>query len=134
MFRHDENDDSSDDSESSDNDEGTECDRTFINPSLIDSQEKDEDGKSKLLKFTLYFPCKEIFLANDKAYYTKELNDMEEIDKVDHLWLNSQSGMKVGTYLETYFNFYTSQSKKWKEDSVFRQKIWDRLNFRETNP
>ena len=48
------------------------------------------------------------FLSNDKNYYTKELNDMKEIDNIEDLWINSERGMKIGTYLETNLSFFTS--------------------------
>ena len=59
---------------------------------------------------------------------------MEEIDKVDHLWIDPESWMKVGTYLKTYLNLYTSYAKKWKQDKKLRQKIRDRLEFKEASP
>ena len=139
MFRHDESDDSSDESESeeneSENDEDAECDKTFINPSLIETSNKEnEDKKSELIKFTIYLPCKDTFLSNDKNFYTEELNKMEEIDNVEDLWINGERGMKVGTYLQTNLKFYTKYATKWKNDTVFRQGIWDRLKIRETEP
>ena len=38
---------------------------------------EDGDGKSELVKFTIFVPCKDIFLANANNYYTKEFNDMK---------------------------------------------------------
>ena len=108
IFRHNDNEDSCDVSECedscSDNDDDKDCVKTLINPSLVATQEDVEEGKeeSELVEFTIFVPCKAIFLSNYNNYYTKEHNDMEEIDKVDHLWINPESGMKVGTYLETY--------------------------------
>ena len=85
------------------------------------------------MKFVIFIPCKDIFLANDNSFYTKVLNDMEEIDKVDYMWINPQSGMKVGTYLKTKLIFYTLYPKQWKHDKLYRQKIWDRLGIEEKN-
>ena len=59
---------------------------------------------------------------------------MEEIDKVENLWINSERGMKIGTYLETNLSFYSSCANKWKNDKPFRQGIWDRLKIKETEP
>ena len=57
---------------------------------------------------------------------------MKEIDNIEDLWIHGERGMKIGTYSETNLSFYTSCANKWKNDTTFRQGIWDGLKIKET--
>ena len=121
MFRH----QKCDDIENIEDDVADEIqNETFSNPSQT-------DVPSVTIAFDVYAPCRDTYLKNDQAYYWSELEKFSEIEKIEHLYVHSRSGYKVGTYLETYIKMTT---KYFKNDKIFRQAIWDRLQIKETCP
>ena len=57
-----------------------------------------------------------------------------EIEKIEHLYVFSKSGYKIGTYLETYIKIKTKQADNFRNDKMFRESVWDRLKIKETCP
>ena len=39
---------------------------------------------------------------------------------------------KVGTYLETYLKMKTKHADNFRNDKMFRESVWDRLNIKDT--
>ena len=70
----------------------------------------------------------------DQTFYWSEIEKFSEIEKVEHLYVHSKSGYKVGTYLETYVKFKTKHADKFKNDKIFRESVFNRLQIKETCP
>ena len=117
------------------NDANESVNTTFVNP-LAAARTVDnlEEGPDELVEFNVFVPCRDMWLTNDKEFYTNELNKMREIEYVDYMWIKCQKDYCVGTYLSTEVRFVTKFSNQWKNDEAFRQIIWDRLQIKETCP
>ena len=82
----------------------------------------------------MFVPCKDYWLTNDRDFYTEELEKMEEIDKVEYMWIRSQPDYNVGTYLSSEIKFVTKYSDQWKTNEAFRKQVWDKLLIKKTCP
>ena len=74
--------------------------KTFSNPAYVELP-------SEFVEYRDFAPCRDICLKNDQTFYWRELEKFSEIEKVEHLYVHSRSGYKVGTYLQTYMKFKT---------------------------
>ena len=83
---------------------------TFSHPSQ-------KDVPSVTIAFDVYAPCRDTFFKNDQSYYWSELEQFSEIEKIEHLYVHSRSGFKVGTYLETYIKM----TAKYADDSRMKK-------------
>ena len=125
----DENDDEIDE-ESDDDEDDDEFNVTF----LYSTEAEAEDGKSVVIEFRIYAPCKDSYLSSDQEFYKKEMNNMSEIESVERLWINGKPGYKVGDYLEVELRIKTKFALKFKNDKQFRQNLWDKLDIKEICP
>ena len=113
--------------ENIDDEEDDTQNKTFSNPSQAETP-------IETLEFTVYAPCIDTYLKNDQTYYWTELEKFCEIEKIEHLYVFSKSGYKIGTYLETYIKIKTKQADNFRNDKMFRESVWDRLKIKETCP
>lgn len=98
---------------------------TFMNPSQVESE---------IIEFDVLVPCKDHWLRNDQSLYFQRLVSIPEVEKVENLWITPTKDYQVGSLLPTKVTFKTKFGNKFKNDKVFRQNVWKKLEFVETSP
>ena len=93
-----------------------------------------EAGNIETVELKVFVPCRDHWLSKDQVYYTDELRKISEIERIENLWIHSKNNYEIGTYLETDLKFQTKFASKFKQDSKFRQSIWDKIGIKDTYP
>ena len=122
-----------------DDEDETDEDETDEDESVVDDNPADGDTdvairEIETVELKVYLKCRDQWLSKDQVYYTDELKKFKEIERIENLWINAKSNYEIGTYLETNLKIHTKYAKEIKNNKVFRQSLWDRLEIKDTCP